>query len=110
MGNHTLNHEPCPDCGDLDGCHLARLVPILKDATSDLTRDVLNCMNLFGCYNSLHEVLGVLQEEVLEFNEQVYLKQSLRETAKVEAELMDIAQVAVRAIVEIRAGKLKIGK
>lgn len=87
----------------------AEAVRAIAGVSEDVTRSVLLCMGRFGPYASLHEVLGVLQEEVVEFNEQVYLKQALRDPAKVEAELIDIAQVAMRAVAEIRLGVLRVG-
>lgn len=107
---HSLSVAACSACGDLDGCHLARLLPIMREVTGELSDKVLQCETRWGKYASLHEVYGVLAEEFIEFQEQVFLKQELRDPAVVEAELFDIAQVAIRAALQIRANRLRIGK
>lgn len=54
-----------------------------------------------GYQNSLHEGYGVLLEEVDEFWDQVKLKQSLRDPAKVREELVQVAAMAVRTLYDV---------
>jgi hypothetical protein len=49
-----------------------------------------------GGYNSAHEALGVLLEEVEEFKLEVFKKGSERLPARMRAELMDIAAVCIK--------------
>jgi sulfatase maturation enzyme AslB (radical SAM superfamily) len=54
-----------------------------------------------GTYASIHEALGVLQEEMTEFEAEVHAKRN--RAAQIE-ELKDIAVAAIWAIASIRSG------
>ncbi len=51
--------------------------------------------------NSLHEGLGVLQEEVFEFQLEVYKKRSKRNLKKTLAELVQVAAMAQRCAEDV---------
>jgi hypothetical protein len=61
----------------------------------------------FGDFNSLHEALGVLQEEFDEFVEAVRLRQTdPRRQSIAGAEAIDIAAVCLRIAEQCAEGKL----
>ena len=52
-------------------------------------------------YNSVHEAYAVLLEEVDEFWDEVKKRRNLRDPNKMRAELVQVAAVAIRAIVDL---------
>ena len=52
-------------------------------------------------YSSAHEAYGVLAEEVAEFFDEVRKKRSDRDKAAMRRELVQVAAVAIRAIVNL---------
>lgn len=55
----------------------------------------------FGTYASIHEALGILNEEMKEFTDEVHAKQSKHNQVE---ELKDIAVGAIWAIASINSG------
>lgn len=60
-----------------------------------------------GAYHSMHEALGVLEEEVDEFRREVFKNPAKRDPARLYLELIDVAQVALRAAAQIRETQMK---
>lgn len=67
---------------------------ILREVRAEVNR----ANDIHGGYNSAHEAYAVLLEEVEEFWEEVRRKRSERDPARMRAELVQVAAVAVRAI------------
>jgi NTP pyrophosphatase (non-canonical NTP hydrolase) len=57
-------------------------------------------------YASMHEAYGVLFEEVAEFFDEVRLKQSERDPAAIQKELLQVAAVAIRAARQVSARRM----
>lgn len=66
---------------------------------------VKSCGQRFGYFNNLHEVYGIMMEEVCEFFDEVRKNESQRNLDDVQDELLDVACVALRAAIEIEIGK-----
>lgn len=65
----------------------------------DLLDEVSRGVTKFGSFTSLHEIYGVLKEEVREFEDEVFLKTGTPRRAA--EELLQVAAVAFRAYEEI---------
>lgn len=67
--------------------------------------------NKYGHFNSTHEALAVLEEEVQEFKNHVQSKTNkFNEDEKkyqMQKELMQVAAIAIRAAVELKENKIK---
>lgn len=74
-------------------------VNALEEVDEKLSRRMLQ--KGMGTYASIHEILGILQEEVTEYQDEVHAKKD-RE-AQVQ-ELIDIAVGAIWGIASIRSG------
>lgn len=86
------NHFPQPD-------------PIrgrrLSDALSDAYSEALTACANWPEYNSAHEGLGVLLEEVKELQDHVFTKQRERDLSSMRREALQVAAVALRFASEL---------
>lgn len=78
------------------------------ETTNDLTaclinveKEVLHASMKHPPMHSLHEALGVIREEYIEFEEEVFKKAENRRPQDVAMELRQIAAMAVRAAVDL---------
>ncbi len=78
-------------------------IPLIRyaDAMQEVQDELLRAVNAWGPYNSAHEAKGILDEEVFEFTQIVFMKQKNRDLVKMRGELIQVACVAVRAAAEI---------
>jgi hypothetical protein len=63
---------------------------------ADVDREIEQVRSLHKPINSLHEGYGLLAEEFTEFEDEVFLKESLRDPANARKELIQIAGVCRR--------------
>lgn len=73
----------------------------IKRALSDLQLEILDAISKFPAYNSAHEAYGILREEMKEFEDIVFEKQSTRNLNQMRIELIQIVCVAIRASTEV---------
>lgn len=79
----------------------------LENILSDVRDEFLSAKTKHpGMQNSLHEGYGVLMEEVEEFWDEVKKRQSKRDPAKVYAELVQVAAMAVRTLHDVAKGPI----
>lgn len=107
--------NPDPGASFVHLTHLRRRVHEARAKGDGLSPDLTEHANLInevlvmldyankhhGPYNSAHEAYGVLAEEVHEFFEIVMQKQAKRDMAHMRKELIDVAVVALRSIIDI---------
>ena len=67
----------------------------------NITEENRKSREIYGPFNSTHEVYGVLKEEVDEFFDLVKMKPGKHKSDQMVHELMQIASVAIRAIQEM---------
>jgi hypothetical protein len=73
----------------------------LENILNDTKELVIKIENRFGKFNSLHEGMSVLYEEVEELWDICKQKQESRDLSKVYTEASDIAPVACRIAIDI---------
>ncbi len=73
----------------------------LHGAAFDAQCEAERARDTWPRYHSAHEALGVLLEEVDEFQRIVFQKQQQRDLAAMRNELIQIAAVALRAAAEV---------
>lgn len=73
----------------------------LKDILRDIEREIERASIEHAPYSSAHEAYGVLAEEFREFESEVFKKAAERSKDRMRAELVQVACVAVRAILAI---------
>jgi hypothetical protein len=74
-----------------------KLSTILGEVGDELTQATSN----HGPLNSAHEAYAVIMEEVCEFWDEVKLKHNLRSKDRMREELIQIAAMAVRTIIDV---------
>lgn len=75
-----------------------RVAVVLNDVADELTR----AMKLHGPQRSAHESYAVILEEVDEFWDEVKKKRSEQSDANLRTELIQIAAMACRAVVDLK--------
>jgi len=73
----------------------------LFDASTAAYREATRAAGIWPRYHSAHEALGVLLEEVDEFQRIVFLKQEDRDLDAMRKEAIQIAAVALRIAAEV---------
>ena len=63
---------------------------------SDVERELVRVRQMHPPVHSYHEALGLLEEEVEEFREIVFLKEALRDNYEARKELVQIGQLVQR--------------
>ena len=71
--------------------------PLVYTLLADVEAEVAHAMGDHGPFRSAHEAYGVLAEEVDEFWDEVKRKRADRSTARMRAELIQVAAVAIKA-------------
>ncbi len=61
----------------------------------------------FPLFHSAHEGLAVLQEEVKELRDEVYLKHSKRSAARLQKEAIQVAAMAIKLVVLMNNANLE---
>ncbi len=70
-------------------------------ALSDLTEELEKATSSYPAFNSAHEGYAVLKEEVDELWAEVMIKQGSRDIAKMRAEAIQVAAMAIRFAVDV---------
>ena len=87
----------CPACANANGIKMPKAKVKTTVNFADLVAEELaSARNGHDPINSLHEGLSVLQEEVFEFQTEVYKRRSKRNLKKTLAELVQVAAMAQR--------------
>jgi GTP1/Obg family GTP-binding protein len=73
----------------------------INDLSEEIKNEVVKAMNKWPKFNSLHEAYSIILEEVDEVWDHVKVKQNLRETDLVRKELVQVAAMAIRSILDL---------
>lgn len=98
--DETHTH-PCGKCHPAEFQAWLRKQEELADAIKDLEAELQIALSVWPSFNSAHEGYGVLKEEFVELEKEIFLNQKKRDPAKMRTEALQVAAMAVRLAVEI---------
>jgi hypothetical protein len=78
--------------------HESQLSAVLEDVEFETEKARDHYPNM----TTAHEALGIIREEYVEFEQEVFKKQHLHDKARMRKELTQVAAMCVRAIVDLR--------
>lgn len=84
-----------------------RVDHMVEDFLTDVSLEVVHAMEMHPPMHSLHEAYAVILEEVDEFKAHVWEKQSERSPLKVYSELVHIAAMVTRCVVDCMPDEFK---
>lgn len=76
-----------------------------EEIINKIKRELMEAAYIYPAFNSAHEGIAIIQEEFEELWDEVKLKPSKRDPAKLEHEAVQLAAMAVRFVFDIVGGK-----